>query len=286
MGTSEDEEGLDILQRRVPAPGPGNAVVVAAACAVTAIAAATFAVAVLTGASVALQGTALAAALAGLALAVRRLAPAVFPHVETAEDRDAPEGSDVPLSDVEPVGRRPLLRRVLVAAGGVVGLALLAPLSALRPPRAEAERGTGWARGTRLVMPTGEPIAADDVPPGGIATVFPSDGVGREIAAVLLVRLSGVAPADPTRLDWMVGDDLVAYSKVCTHAGCPVGLFSERTSTLFCPCHQSSFDAARGATPTFGPPSRPLPQLPLAVDGEGYLIAAGDFGGPVGPAVG
>jgi ubiquinol-cytochrome c reductase iron-sulfur subunit len=83
-----------------------------------------------------------------------------------------------------------------------------------------------------------------------------------------------------------VVDGLVAYAKVCTHAGCPVGLFRERDDALFCPCHQSTFDVRRGAEPTFGPAARALPQLPLAVDDEGYLVAAGDFTEQVGPAFG
>jgi ubiquinol-cytochrome c reductase iron-sulfur subunit len=84
-------------------------------------------------------------------------------------------------------------------------------------------------------------------------------------------------------LDWVVDETLVAYSKICTHAGCPVGLLRTGDDALFCPCHQATFDTARGALPAFGPASEPLPQLPLGTDAEGYLVALGDFVGPVGP---
>ena len=75
----------------------------------------------------------------------------------------------------------------------------------------------------------------------------------------------------------------MAYSKVCTHAGCPVGLYRAREHQLLCPCHQSTFDVLRGAVPVFGPAARPLPQLPISVDAEGYLVALGDFPDPIGP---
>jgi ubiquinol-cytochrome c reductase iron-sulfur subunit len=84
----------------------------------------------------------------------------------------------------------------------------------------------------------------------------------------------------------VVDGELVAYSKICTHTGCPVGLLRTDDASLYCPCHQAQFDAARAAVPTFGPATRPLPQLPLGVDGRGYLIALGDFSQPVGPAAG
>jgi ubiquinol-cytochrome c reductase iron-sulfur subunit len=76
---------------------------------------------------------------------------------------------------------------------------------------------------------------------------------------------------------------LVAFSKVCTHAGCPVGLYQAETRELFCPCHQSAFNVLKGAQPASGPATRALPQLPLGIDDDGYLIALGDFPEPVGP---
>jgi ubiquinol-cytochrome c reductase iron-sulfur subunit len=81
-----------------------------------------------------------------------------------------------------------------------------------------------------------------------------------------------------------VVENVVAYSKVCTHAGCPVALYREQDDALFCPCHQSTFDPSRGAVPTFGPAARALPQLPLGLDDQGYLVALDDFQAQVGPA--
>jgi ubiquinol-cytochrome c reductase iron-sulfur subunit len=83
---------------------------------------------------------------------------------------------------------------------------------------------------------------------------------------------------------WVPDGTHVAYSKICTHAGCPVGLYRAESQSLICPCHQSQFDVADGGKPFFGPAARPLPQLPLGVDEEGILVAQGDFPEPVGPA--
>jgi ubiquinol-cytochrome c reductase iron-sulfur subunit len=85
------------------------------------------------------------------------------------------------------------------------------------------------------------------------------------------------------RSDW-APEGCLAYSKICTHAGCPVGLYRAEAGELLCPCHQSTFDVYTGAVPVFGPAARPLPQLPLDVNEEGYLVAQGDFSAPVGPS--
>ncbi|MGY2130443.1 QcrA and Rieske domain-containing protein [Blastococcus sp. SYSU DS0617] len=176
------------------------------------------------------------------------------------------------------IGRRWVLGGL--GAGAVAGVGLLAWLGRGGPP------ATGWRRGTYLVTGEGERIVAADVPIGGFGTVWPEGRVREDLAAVVLVRLSSQQAQPPTVLDWVVGERLVAYSKICTHAGCPVGLYQEDSDSLFCPCHQATFDAARGAVPTFGPASRPLPQLPLGVDPDGFLVATGDFATPIGPVRG
>ena len=86
----------------------------------------------------------------------------------------------------------------------------------------------------------------------------------------------------PGREDWNV-DGIVAYSKICTHVGCPVALYEQHTHHLLCPCHQSTFDVTREAKVVFGPASHPLPQLPITVNEEGFLVARSDFQEPVGP---
>jgi ubiquinol-cytochrome c reductase iron-sulfur subunit len=95
-------------------------------------------------------------------------------------------------------------------------------------------------------------------------------------------RASADAPTLLIRVDERELEGILAYSKLCTHTGCPVGLYQEEEKLLLCPCHQSTFDVLDGARPVFGPAARPLPQLPLDVDDEGYIIATGDFDGPVG----
>ncbi len=173
-----------------------------------------------------------------------------------------------------------------MGAAGLFGLSFAAPVASLGPAPEDELRGTAWRAGRRLVTTDGQPLRPDDVAVGGISTVWPEDAVEVEDSAVVLVRLSSGAPSAPTNFDWVVDDDVIAYSKVCTHAGCPVGLFRERDDALFCPCHQSTFDAARGAVPTFGPAARALPQLPMGVDDAGFLVALGDFTEQVGPAFG
>jgi ubiquinol-cytochrome c reductase iron-sulfur subunit len=87
----------------------------------------------------------------------------------------------------------------------------------------------------------------------------------------------------PGRETW-TPDGYVVYSKICTHAGCPVGLYQRETQQLLCPCHQSSFDVLHHAKPVFGPAAAPLPQLPIELGADGFLRATGDFSEPVGPS--
>ncbi len=114
-------------------------------------------------------------------------------------------------------------------------------------------------------------------------TVFPEGYVGDGQAQAVLIR---VQPDQLALPDGNAGapEGFVAYSKICTHLGCPVGLYLAATHELRCPCHQSTFDVLDGAVPVYGPASRPLPQLPLEFGEDGFLRATGDFDGPVGPA--
>lgn len=183
----------------------------------------------------------------------------------------------------ELVGRRRALVRLLAAALGALGIAALFPIRSLgRAPGAALYR-TQWRRGLRAVTAAGDPVRASDVPPGTILTVFPEGHVGEADSQTVVIGLdSGLFRPLPGREDW-APDGVVAYSKVCTHVGCPVGLYQPSQHRLFCPCHQSAFDVLDGARPIAGPAARPLPQLPLSVDAEGYLVATDDFPEPVGP---
>jgi ubiquinol-cytochrome c reductase iron-sulfur subunit len=135
----------------------------------------------------------------------------------------------------------------------------------------------------RLIRPA-------DIEAGGIETVFPAtpDGLTTQVVAdsvVLLIRLrpGQTVRARPGQEDfgW---EDYVAYSKICTHAGCPASLYEQQTGRLLCPCHQSQFDLLQDALPIFGPAARPLPKLAITVDDEGYFVAKGDFTEPIGPS--
>jgi ubiquinol-cytochrome c reductase iron-sulfur subunit len=180
----------------------------------------------------------------------------------------------------------PVPRRALTVALGALGLAALFPLRSLIgiSPKTPAKQlaTTAWAEGVPLVREDGTPVRADDLEVGTALTVFPKGHPTEGDVGVLLIRADPAELEAPTNLDWTV-DGLVAYSKICTHAGCPVGLYNEGTGELLCPCHQSVFDAYRGANPRYGPAARPLPQLPLGVATDGTLIATGGFTTPIGP---
>jgi ubiquinol-cytochrome c reductase iron-sulfur subunit len=188
--------------------------------------------------------------------------------------------------EVGPVlGRRSLLVKLLAGAGGALGLALLLPVLSLGPAPGNTLKVTPWARGKRVVDENGEPVTIDTVPEDGFLTVFPEGAEGAADAQTLLIHVRpGSLKLPPERMAGVPEGTHVAYSKICTHAGCPVGLYRAESQSLICPCHQSQFDVSDGAKPFFGPAARPLPQLPLGVDDQGVLIAQGDFSAPVGPA--
>lgn len=187
----------------------------------------------------------------------------------------------------QPIPRSRVLWGALATATAAIGGAMLFPLRSLLPAMSENPdyelSHTSWGAGLRVVTEEGVPVRAADLVMGGVLTVFP-EGVDPEVhvdTATLLLRLDPASlqlPAD--RAGWTV-DGVIAYSKLCTHAGCPVGLFSDTDSQLLCPCHHSVFNALDGARPVQGPAPHPLPQLPLGTDAQGYLISRGDFSGPV-----
>lgn len=186
--------------------------------------------------------------------------------------------------DVGNITRRTLLVRLLAGAGATLAAALAVPALALGPSPGRALFQTPWRAGSRVVGEDGMPIRPADLALGSVRTVYPEDAVGSADAVTLLVK---VRPSE-LRLDGDRGswapEGCVGYSKICTHAGCPVGLYRAEEHALLCPCHQSTFDVLRGAVPTFGPAARPLPQLPMDLDADGYLVARGDFPEPVGPS--
>jgi ubiquinol-cytochrome c reductase iron-sulfur subunit len=180
--------------------------------------------------------------------------------------------------------RRRLLVGMLLAAIGGLAAALAVPALSLGPAPGRELFTTSWRTGKRLVDANGTPIRAADLALDGVVTVFPDGAPGSADSQTLLIRVPpDLLELDPSRAAW-APDGYVAYSKICTHAGCPVGLYRATEHMLICPCHQSTFDVLRGATPVFGPAARPLPQLPIHLEADGTFVADGDFPEPVGPS--
>ena len=202
-------------------------------------------------------------------------------------DEPGPGGLPVipdPDEDTEgAIGRRPFLVKCLFGAMGALGLAALFPIRSLGPDPGRTLFETAWRRGSLLVNEDGRPVRATELEVGGVLTVFPEGHVGAADAQTLLIR--AVADDLVTRegREGWAPKGHVAYSKVCTHAGCPVGLYQTETRELLCPCHQSLFDVMDGARPVFGPATRSLPQLALVIDEDGFLRAQGDYGEAIGP---
>jgi ubiquinol-cytochrome c reductase iron-sulfur subunit len=286
-GGEAEGQGLRVISEAIPPASQANDTIVVFTAVIAAVGGLGFGIGLLAGAPLWLYGSALAIGLLSLGLAVRRYFVDRFPDVEAIEPRGLPMPSaETPIAEVAPIPRRGFLGRVLGFAAAALGIGLVAPVVSLGPAPGDQLRRTAWEAGRRAVRTDGRYVRPEDLAVGGVLTVWPEGAVDVEMASVILLRLSGGDPEEPTNLDWVADGGVVGYSKVCTHAGCPVGLFRERDDALFCPCHQSTFDARRGAQPTFGPASRPLPQLPMGVDDEGYLVALDDFPDQVGPAFG
>jgi ubiquinol-cytochrome c reductase iron-sulfur subunit len=190
------------------------------------------------------------------------------------------------------LGRRPLIKRTLGLAVGLSGVIPVLLLRDLGPLPSELGM-TKWKAGTRLVTDPGDrPIKASDLEVGAVAQTLPEikgEDKHRKLSdiakdAVLLIRLRPEDfNLDDERLSW-THEGIIAFSKICSHMGCAVALYEQQTKHLLCPCHQSTFDVTRAAKVIFGPAARPLPQLAITVDSEGYLIAQAPFNEPVGPS--
>ncbi len=189
------------------------------------------------------------------------------------------------------IGRRTWLAKILAGAAGAIGIALLFPLRSLAPTFASVSdlTHTNWRKGSRMVREDGRLVHAQDLEADSVLTVFPEGHVGPQFAndmandATMLLRV----PVDELQLPdgratWAPGG-LLAFSKVCTHAGCPVGLYRAAARQLFCPCHQSTFDVLHGGDRVFGPAARGLPQLPIRIEADGTIAALGDYPEPIGP---
>jgi quinol---cytochrome c reductase iron-sulfur subunit len=238
------------------------------------------------------EGVLLALSLGGIGVGIVLWAKHFMPDDQVEEERHAmaSDEDDVAAftSDFKAGESTLRSRRILVATAGgacaALGVALLFPIRSLGPRPGRGLKETAFRGGVRVVREDGSPVRPGDLEPDGFITVFPEGHTDAADSSTLLIHFRGDQDFMPRegREDWTV-ENIVAYSKICTHAGCPVGLYQAALGLLLCPCHQSTFDVLEWARPLFGPAARSLPQLPLALDEEGYIIATGDFSGPVGP---
>lgn len=247
-------------------------------------------------------GVSLGVSLLFIGLGAVHWAKTLMPDIETSEDRHPQRSSDDARVDAvqtitgggtaAQLGRRPLLKYSLAGALALVALPPLVQLAGSLGPMPGAELSTTfWRKGMRLVRdPELSPIKASDVTLGSVFHVMP-EGIDKAEhfleekakAAVILIGIDPKLIKNAKEREW-AHQGIVAYSKICTHVGCPVGLYERRTHHLLCPCHQSTFDVTEDCKVIFGPAKRALPQLRITVDAEGYLVAATPFREAVGPS--
>jgi ubiquinol-cytochrome c reductase iron-sulfur subunit len=266
-----------------------------------------------------LLGLTLALTLAGVGLAVVTWAKKLLPHEVAVEkrhvggsppdERKLTGAALVSVVDETGITRRPMLKGALVLGLLPVGAVAVVPLVGgliERPTKVNPLTGkaplfyTGFdpalngGKPIRLIRLDKTPVRPEEISPGGVETVFPGipGGTTNEWAdsPTLLFHLreedADAAHANLPKEQINVGSmfgNFVAYSKICTHAGCPASLYEQQTHKLLCPCHQSQFNVTDNARPIFGPATRPLPMLPLGIDDEGFFIATSDYKVPIGP---
>ena len=236
-----------------------------------------------------LEGVFLALGFGGLGVGFIVWAKHFMPHEEVTEERHSLASTDEEMTlfreeferGEQVLERRGLLLKAAGAALAALGAALIFPIRSLGPRPGKGLKSTPFRAGVRLVTEANEPIKPADLVTGGVLTVFPEDHTNAADASTVLIRPGTAVKPRPGRETW-TPDGVVAYSKLCTHVGCPVGLYQAEEHLLLCPCHQSTFDVLDGARPVFGPAARSLPQLPLGIDADGYFVSLGDFSGPTG----
>ena len=237
-----------------------------------------------------LEGLFLAVALGGIGIGIIVWAKHYMPPEEITEERHSLASSDEERAAFwgevergeEELSRRGLLLKMAGASVAFLGAALLFPIRSLGPRPGRGFKNTPYHDGVRLVNDLNQPILASDVGVNSVITAFPENHTDAADGSTLLIHPDAKVKPRPGRATW-TPNGLVAYSKLCTHVGCPVGLYQAGEHLLLCPCHQSTFAVLEAAKPIFGPAARALPQLPLRIDGDGYVVAKGDFSGPVGP---
>jgi quinol---cytochrome c reductase iron-sulfur subunit len=239
----------------------------------------------------------------------RKLMPGTEVVAERHEMRSADEDRAAAIAAFERgladsgFAQRPIIRRTLIGAMVLMPLPLVIMLRDLytapegAPSPAEQLSVTIWNKDVRIVSDVAlRPLKPEDIPVGGLVAAIPENLEevehetgnlnARAKAAIILVRMAPdeiVSQQAPAGQTWDY-EGVLAFSKICTHVGCPIALYEQRTHHLLCPCHQSTFDLADSGNVVFGPAARRMPQLPIAVDEEGYLVAQSDFQEPIGPS--
>ncbi len=235
-----------------------------------------------------LEGACLGAGLmllaAGLVLWAHHLLPN-GPYFEEYPDLQSPPAKEAEVLatlDRGSIGRRKILLGSLGAFGLTVGAGAASTLRSFGPaPNSLAS--TVWKERLRLVDSDGKPVKVGDLPVGGELSVYPEGYIEEPMVSAMLIQLPpGANHPLPGRESW-APHDLICYSKVCSHAGCPVNLYDRINMDMECPCHQSTFAVRFGGTPIFGPAAGSLAQLPLSTDPDGTIRSAGDFSQPPGP---
>ena len=186
------------------------------------------------------------------------------------------------------VKRRKLLGGLFALGSGIFGIVLVFPLlrSLGKVPGTSLDV-TDWRKGSLLVDSNGRSVSKGTLVVGGIMTVYPqgkeNSTYGQSVDQTVLIRVQDTNLVTAKGRETWAPEGYVAYSKVCTHLGCPVGLYEQQLELLVCPCHQSMFNVRNGAIPQFGPAPRPLPQLPLYFDNDGNLRSQDGFDQAPGP---
>ncbi|MFC9090298.1 cytochrome bc1 complex Rieske iron-sulfur subunit [Nocardiopsis dassonvillei] len=261
-----------------------------------------------------LLGGTLTLAMFGIGAGMTVWARQVMPHYEVASPYDELPSDEkekgsfsaffMQGADESGFTKRPLMRRTLILAMLPLGLAPIVLLRDTGPVPGDLMKKTMWEHGRRIVVEgTGRPLRPEDFEndPNAMVSALPAADddhhhlslTDQAKTVIILIKIpeedwqermtEEIEGTDgQTRLNW-THNGIVAYSKICTHVGCPAALYERTTHRILCPCHQSTFDASNAAEVVFGPAHRPLPQLPIGVDDEGYLIATGDFDEPTGP---
>lgn len=244
-----------------------------------------------TGGNNMLLGGTLALCLGGFGLSFVLYSHWLMPDKQTIEPRaELPSPPDERDSfaetfeeSAEDIRRRGLLKWIIAGAATMIGAMVVSVIRSFGSAPDKSLFDSVWKSGQRLMTLEGKPVSVNALETGSFVVVFPEGSIGDEKAQTMLIRVNPQFLQLPDERKNWAPKGYVAYSRVCTHAGCVVGLYETTSCLLLCPCHQSTFDVLKAADPTGGPAARPLPQLPLYADADGILRAGGGFSEPPGP---